>query len=325
MGTSFHSVNIRTLLMLLISFVKYSLFAQGDGPRTFLPAPKALWGINPKAIFLNQNFLPSGDILIKNADINVNVIPVTAFHTFNINGRFAQLMLMVNPGSANGSVEADLPGLPAPQVNASGFGDGFVGFKIGLVGAPALNIMEFAKHQPAFSMNGYMRWWYSGSYDRKKPLNLGTNRSTFELGFPMGMPLSKNPKRATWLEVYPSVRIYTANNEPTLVTRANQSQQLPLFLLENHLTHNFTDKFWAGVDLRFQSGGALKLDDVKQDNNINIIGGGFTAGYQFLPFLGGSANYGGILAGDNEARSNMFRLSLVFVYANTKKLQPPVK
>lgn len=325
--SAFPSHRSLRIIILLFSLFNLTLasYGQGDGPRTFLLAPKGLWGLNPKATFLNQNFLPSGDILIRDADVNVNVVPTTAFHTFSINGRFAQLMLMVNPGSASGSVESDLPGLPAPHVNASGFGDGFLGFKIGLVGAPALNILEFAKHKPAFSMNGYVRWWYSGSYDRRKPLNLGTHRSTFEFGLPMAVPLNKNPKRATWLETYPSVRLYTANNEPTLVTMAGKSQQLPLFLLENHLTHNFTDKFWAGVDLRFQSGGALKLDDEKQDNNINIIGGGLTAGYQFLPFLGGSANYGGILAGDNEARSNMIRLSIVFVYADTKKLQQPAK
>lgn len=312
------SIAIAIVLLLIVNL---SVYAQGDGPRTFLLAPKGLWGLNPKGVFLNQNFLPSGDILIKDADINVNVIPTTAFHTFTIAGRFAQVMLMVNPGSANGTVETEVEGVPAPHVSSSGFGDGFVGFKMGLVGAPALNIMEFAKHKPAFSMNGYLRWWYSGTYDKKKPLNLGTNRSTFEFGLPMSVPFSKNPKRATWLEIYPSVRIYTTNNDPTLVTMANTSHQLPLFLLENHLTHNFTDRFWAGADLRYQYGGALELDDVKQDNKVNVLGGGLTAGYQALPFLGLSANYGGILAGDNNARSNMFRVSVLFVYANTKKLK----
>ncbi|MBK6285604.1 MAG: hypothetical protein IPF54_25690 [Draconibacterium sp.] len=218
-----------------------------------------------------------------------------------------------------GRVEADPPGTPTPEIEATGFADGFLGFKLGLVGAPALSIAEFAKHTPAFSMNGYFRWWYSGSYDSKSPLNLGTNRSTFEIGLPMAVPLGKNPKRATWLETYPSVRLYTSNNDPTFVTRANKSQQMPLFLLENHLTHNFTPKFWAGVDLRYQYGGVLKLDDTKQDNKVNVLGGGIEAGYQILSFLSCNAGYGGILWGDNEARSSMFRFSVVFVYANMNK------
>jgi hypothetical protein len=307
--------------LLLFDLLSNSIYlkAQGDGPRTFLLAPKGIWGVNPKAAFLNQNFLPSGDILIKDADIQVNVVPATFFHTFGIGGRFAQAMVMVNPGSANGTVVPDSPGIPAPELNASGFADGFIGFKLGLVRSPALSIAEFAKRTPAFSMNGYFRWWYSGSYDKTKPLNLGTNRSTFELGLPMAIPLSKNPKRATWLEVYPSVRLFTANNDPTIITRAAQSQQLPLFLLENHLTHNFTSKFWIGADLRYQYGGELKLDDEKQDNKVNVLGGGIEAGYQILSFLSCNAGYGGILVGDNDARSNMFRLSAVFVYANMNK------
>lgn len=293
--------------------------AQGDGPRAFLLAPRGLWGVNSKWLDLNQNLLPSGNILIKNADIKVDVFPVTLFHTFAINDRFAQVMLMVNPGTASGTVEANKTGVNAPELNASGFSDGFIGFKFGLVGAPALSISDFASYKPAFSMMGYFRLWYSGTYDAAKSLNLGTHRATFELGLPMNVPIGKNLKRPIWWETYPSIQIYTTNNDPTKVTRANKSHQLPLFILENHLTHNFTPKFWAGVDLRYQYGGTLELDDEKQDNKINILGGGLEAGYQFLPFLSLNAGYGTILKGDNEAQSDMFRLSVVFVYANMNK------
>lgn len=314
-------IYLYSLIILGLFSNNYLLKAQGDGPHTFLLSPTGLWGLNPKWMDMSQNFLPSGNILIKNADLKVDVFPTTAFHTFGIKGRFAQVLVMVNPGSASGTVEANKPDLPAPQLNASGFSDGFVGFKLGLIGTPALNVMEYSKHIPAFSMMGYFRIWYSGTYDSKKPLNLGTNRLTYELGFPMGIPLGKDTKRATWLEVYPCMQLYSTNNDPTLVTMADKSHQLPLFLVENHLTHNFTTKFWAGADLRYQYGGALELDDVEQDNKINILGGGVSAGYQVLPFLSTVASYGGIIVGDNDARSNMFRLSIVFVYANTKKLK----
>jgi hypothetical protein len=170
-------------------------------------------------------------------------------------------------------------------------------------------------------MMGYFRLWYSGSYDQKNIANMGTNRATYEFGFPMSMPLNNNPKRAIWLETYPAIQIYSKNTEPGFITRADESHEKPLFTLENHLTHNFADKFWAGVDVRYQNGGELELDGVKQDNKINILGGGISAGYQFLPFFSGNATYGTILAGDNEAHSDMLRLSLVFVYVNMKKLK----
>jgi hypothetical protein len=101
--------------------------------------------------------LPSGDILIKDADINANVVPTTLFHTFRIGGRFAQAMLMINPGTAKGTVVPDSPGVPSPGLEAAGFADGFFGFKFGLIGTPALSIADFAKNTPAFSMNGYLR------------------------------------------------------------------------------------------------------------------------------------------------------------------------
>ena len=308
------------LFFLLVLILKTGVsIAQGDGPRTFLLAPKGLWGINSKATFLSQNFLPSSDILISDADIQVNVVPTTFFHTFSLGGRFAQAMVMVNPGSAIGKVVPDPPGVPSAEIEATGFADGFVGFKLGLIGAPAMSIADFVKHTPAFSMNGYIRWWYSGSYDTKSPLNLGTNRSTFEFGLPMSIPLGNNTKRATWIESYPSVRFYTPNNDPTVITQAELSQQRPLFLFENHLTHNLNPKFWVGVDLRYQYGGELKLDGEKQGNKINPLGAGVEAGYQIASFLSANGGYGGIILGENEARSSMLRVSLVFIYANMNK------
>lgn len=298
------------------------MFAQGDGPRNLLWGPKGVTAFIPKWMDLNQNITP-GNVLIKDADIKIDVFPLTLIHNFSIGGRFAQIMMNAVPGTASGTFVANQPGIPAPELSATGFADGFVGFKLGLVNAPSLNVYEFAKHKHAFSMFGYFRVWYPGTYDEKKPLNLGSNRFTFDIGPVFNIQFSKNPKRSTWLESYPTIHLYTTNNSPSLGTFADKSQQLPLFSFENHLSHNFTDKFWAAVTLRYQYGGALKLDDVKQDNNINILGSGVSAGYQVLPMLSLQGAYGAILTGDNGAKSEMFRLVAVITYANLKKLKKP--
>ncbi len=316
-----------TKVLILFSIILLSMHvnAQGDGPRNLLWGPKDVTVLIPKWMNLNQNITP-GDVLIKDADIKIDVFPVTLVHNLGIGGRFAQIMINAVPGSVSGSIEADQPGLPAPELSSSGFADGFIGFKIGLINEPSLNVLEFAKHKQSFSMYSYTRVWYSGSYDKKTPLNLGTNRVTFDFGFPMNIQLSKNPKRPTWLESMPEVRFYTANNDPTLISNASKSQQLPLFIFENHLTHNLTDKFWAGVSLRYQYGGVVKLDDVKQNGSkINILGGVVSAGYKVLRMLELQTSYGGILAGDNGARSEMFRLVAVISYVNMKKYTAPKK
>lgn len=317
MRRTFINFSIYVVLLLTTGF---SGMAQGDGPRSYLFFPTGLWGINPRAMTLNQNILPAGNILVKDADINVNVFPTTIFHSFDLMGRVAQLQFMFNPANASGRISTYDPNFPTPRINTSGFSDGFLGFKLGLVGAPALNAIEFSKHKKAFSLMGSIRTWYSGTYDSNKALNLGTNRITFDIGFPMAIPMGKENKNQFWLEVNPSVQFFTPNHEPTLITNASTTKQQPIFYIENHLTKNFTQKFWAGVDLRYHYGGALKLDGVAQDNKLNILGGGISTGYQVASFLSATVTYSGILAGDNGARSEMFRLSLVFVYVNLKKL-----
>ncbi len=310
----------RLFILLILFFASASLFGQGDGARNLLMGPKGIWVLQPKWMNLNQNITPA-NILVKDAEIKIDVFPVTLVHNFNLGGRYAQIMFSAVPGSASGTLAPNQVGLPAPQLSASGFADGFVGLKVGLVNQPALSIKEFSKYKQGFSMMGYLRVWYSGSYNIKNPLNLGSNRTTVELGFPMNLQLSNNPKRPTWLEIYPAIHMYTPNNQPTLVTMANKSQQLALYSLENHLSHNFTDKFWAGIDLRYQIGGALKLDGVNQNNKMNILGGGLTAGYQVLPILGLNASYGGIISGDNGAKSDMFRLTAILLYVSKKNLK----
>ncbi|KLT68345.1 MULTISPECIES: transporter [unclassified Flavobacterium] len=313
------------LLIGILIFSFKNTFAQGDGARMLLWGPTGATGLIPKWMHLNQNITPA-NILVNGADLTINAFPVTLIHNFNLGGNFAQIMLNAVPGNVSGTLNAAaLSNLNLPStidVSSGGFADGFIGFKYGLINQPALNVKEYVAYQhKTFSMMGYFRTWYSGSYDRNKAMNLGSNRFTFELGFPMNIHLSKDPKRVTWLEVYPSVQMYTTNSDPTFITRARETKQKPLFAIENHLTHNFTEKFWAGADLRYQYGGALEYDGVKQDNKINALGGGATVGYQIIPPLGINMSYAGVFSNPSNVDANMFKITAVFTYVNLKKLK----
>lgn len=308
--------------LVLLLLITCKNFAQGDGARMLMWGPTGVTSLIPKWMHLEQNILPA-DYLVKDANVTINVFPTTLVHNFNLGGHFAQIMVMANPGTVTGTLTADTPGNQSPQLSSSGFSDGFVGLKFGLINEPALNALEFAKYKQKFSMMGYLRIWYPGSYDANNPLNLGSNRFTFELGPAMNFHFGDNLKRPTILEVYPSIHLYTPNNNPTLVTQADKTQQLAMFTFENHLTHNFTDKFWAGVDLRYQYGGAVELDGVKQDNKLNILGSGVVAGYQVIPMLAVHAAYGARIAGSDGTKFNMFKMTATFTYLNKKKLQPP--
>ncbi len=313
------------IFSLLVSFyfVSINCFAQGDGPRAHLFSPTGVWVVNPKYLHLDQNLLPAGNILIKNADITVDIFPTTFVHTFSIGGKFAKVYAMVNPGSVKASAFV-APLTSGQELSASGFSDGFVALEYGFIGSPALNALEFSQHKPEFSLNGYFRYWYSGTYNSDKLLNLGTNRSAFELGTTMAIPFHKDlTQNATWLEIIPTIQFYTDNNDPTRSSSANKIEQKPLFLLENHLTHNLNKKLWIGADLRYQLGGETKADGVSDDNNINVLGGGISMGYQINAPLSAYVGYGTVLLGDNDIKSNMLRFSLVFAYINLKKIKQP--
>jgi hypothetical protein len=321
MKCKFKSLGLTAIISFILVLLSKPVLSQGDGPRAFLLAPKGVWGVNAKWLNLNQNIMPA-NILVPGADISVNVFPVTLFHTFSIKGRYSQVYFMFNPGRGTATATSIPPELPIPpgtSLNASGFADGFAGFKFGLIGATAINVLEFAKSPMQFSLLSEARVWYSGSYESSKLFNLGSNRLTFQFSAPMAIPLNKNRAKATWLEVVPSIEFFTKNSEPSRGNSADEVKQAPLLIIENHLSHNFTPKLWAVANLRYQYGGETSADGVKDDNTMSILGGGIGGGYQVLPFLGLAADYGTILKGDNGAKSEMFRLSVVFSYINMKK------
>jgi hypothetical protein len=294
--------------------------SQGDGARSFLLAPKGVSGINAKWIHLNSNLIPAGTLLIPQADINVDVFPITLFHTFSLGGRFAQVYAMVNPGSATAKTAIGPPigPLPINSISASGLSDGFVAGRIGLAGAQALPVAEFAASPMTYSLFADVKYWYSGSYDADKLFNLGTNRGTFQIGLPMAIPLNKNRKRATWVELFPSVQFFGKNDDPARSSRAEEVTQKPLYILETHLSHNFSPKFWASMNLRWQEGGRSSVDGVPDDNNISVLGGGLAVGYQIAAPFTIVADYGTVIASDN-TNGSMFRISAMFAYAKLKK------
>jgi len=316
--------------LLSFGFCIQTVNAQGDGPRAWMLGPANMFGIDAKWLNLEQNFVPSGNIFIPNAKLSVNVFPTTILYTFSLGGRYAMLQANITPGKVKGTVDLSQFGLGTQSVSNSGFSDGFFSFRLGLIGAPALSIGQFLMKKPGFSMMGMFRVWYSGTYESSVSLsnlsnliNMGTNRWTFEVGLPMAIPFGGNKKMPFWWETVPSVEFYTTNNDPSITSfGATKTSQQPLINWENHITKNFTPKFWAGIDFRLQYGGSSIVDDsVKSDTKINIFGAGVSAGYQVLPFLGLKGSYGEVIWGYNGADSRMFRLGATFIYVNLKSLK----
>ena len=300
---------LMAVLVFGLSLLAPQAEAQGDGPRAQLLSPVGVNLFAPTYLDLSSNFNFAQNILIKDADITSRVGVATYIRFFSIGDCFAQVW--VNPiwGSVGGEVDVDGRVVHIPSV--SGFADPYLAARIGLIGAPALEPSDFVKHKQTFQMHALAGVYVPvGDYDSDRPLNLGTNRWAIRLGLPMVLPFGK-PGGMTYLEIVPSAIFYTSNSDPFGADRRTQD---PLFIVESHLSHDFTAKLWGSVDLRYQTGGETTTDGVADDNRIGQLGGGLSLGWWFNRSLGLQASYGKILVKNDDSHGSMVRLRLTWVF-----------
>lgn len=287
--------------------------AQGDGPHNLPLLPKGMNLFVAMPMGLSGDFNPQGTIQLPiSANVDVFAVPITYIRTFSLGGRFARLFTTLPVASldAGGTILDPRTGKEISiSRGRSGIMDPIVTMHVGLVGAPALALPDFAKHQKSFQMVAIVGAAIPvGTYDSSRAINLGTNRWAFRLGVGTVMPLSKS---TAW-ESANSAMLFTANNDP--FGAASERSQDPLFISENHLAHSFNPKTWGSIDLRWQIGGETHTDGRADDNRTNILGGGVTLGHQFKPHLGGYASYGNVLASSGNASEWMVRAQLVYSF-----------
>ncbi len=288
--------------------------AQGDGPRSQVMFPTGMNFFVPTYLRLSGDFDFTQTILLDEADVDSDVWVMTYFRAFGLGGRYAQIW--VNPifGRIEGSATVANPSTGqriSGTASTSGMGDPVFSFKLGLIGMPALTPQEFAKYRQTFQLSGFLSVVPPlGSYDSERLLNLGTNRWAVRTGVPMVVPFG-NP-RTTFLEVFPSVTFYGDNDDPT--GGASLKEQAPLFQLENHLSHNFTPKFWGSLELRYFGGGETTTDGAEDDNVINQVGGGVSAGYTLSSVVSVQATYGRRLNSGDNKDLQMLRVKVVVVF-----------
>lgn len=297
----------RRIVLILTLALSAQVFAQGEGARVYLHAPTGINVVSLTYMDMSSNINFAGDIVVPGVDISSDVFALNYNRFFTLGGRFAEVWATGIFGTINPAVFTDTGEiLLSPEV--SGFADPYLALRVGLIGAPALAPAGFAKHVPEFQVYALAGVTLPiGEYDSSQPLNLGTNRWSLRLGVPMVIPFG----RATFLEVVPSLYLYGENDD---VYGGGSRDQAPLFVTETHLTHNFTPKFWAGLDLRYQSGGETETNGVKDDNKFGQLGGGATAGFQFNRSLSAWVSYGEIFGGGDDVNGEMLRFRFVAVF-----------
>lgn len=268
------------LAALGLSFTAPAAQAQDDGPRVYQLAPVGLQTLTAFLVIKRGDEGPDPGQTSPGSQTSTDLFVLRYARTFSLAGRqftpFAILpmgRLKVTQGEGAGGV-------------SSGLGDGQLGATVGLFGAPALDRAAYAAFRPTLSMSFLGRVYFpTGDYSPERPVNLGANRFSYQLGLPTTLMFGQSylDARLTALELFPTITFYSANHEPF---GAEERTQAPMFSVEAHLTHNLPHRIWLSADLLYRNGGESRTDGVENDDPVHGWSAGASAG---LPVTGSTS------------------------------------
>jgi len=309
--------NTRSLqwLLALAVFITITFPASSDAqvpPRFYW---KSLIGGNAVPVIYmdmsgNVNPFDPALFVIPESSVNANVALGGYARTFSLFNRSALVAALLPMGRISG--EGSLFDKTFKQ-STSGFGDPTLEFVINLVGPPPIrNIPDNMRYEPGFSLDLLVDLIVPiGEYDNDKALNIGQNRWYGRVGAPIVWQLgSWVPGRRTTLEFLPSVWLFGDNDDFV----GHRLSTDPKFQLESHLTRDFHQQFWGSLDMNWMAGGQSSIAGGRSGEDLDMLGLGFTLGYQINDNIQLTASY---LATVNDSaptdlRMDVFKLSLVF-------------
>ena len=267
--------SMKIILFILLLFIQFVSLGQGYGARTFSLAPKNLTSFSLYYVNLNSNVTPSEDVVLANGTVDVNALAIPIVHTFSIAGHLSEVFITPGFGRIGGIIDVD--NHQSEIVDVNGLLDANVMMRVGILNTPSLDLENFIKHELKFQLSVLVGITIPiGQYDQTRHVNLGGNRWAFKFGIPFILPLNKNKKRLFQWDFVPSVTFYAHNTKPFI---GDVKTQKPLFRFEQHLSKNFTDRFWVSVNMGYQYGGKTSVDGSSSGNVINQIGAGATLAY----------------------------------------------
>ena len=288
---------MRTPLLILCWFL-FSLCAprevgaQGDGARNYQLVPDGTRSFAIYGTYFQGNESADGSRVIQGAKVDAYLGVLQYTQTFALAGEQVQAFGILPFGQLKGSVSRPSG---TTTTSVSGLGDASIGAMVGLVGAPALSAKEYSEYRPGFTLGALAKLFVpTGEYDSSRPINLGGNRWSLQLGAPIVQYLGKSlgdPSLVS-LELTPSVTFFTVNNDPP---NADTLKQRPLAKLEGHVTRNIGSAFWVSADAFLARGGETTTDGTRDGNSQRSLGLGATAGIAFSDTMSGGVTYGKVV------------------------------
>jgi hypothetical protein len=229
--------------------------------------------------------------------------------TYTLFDRSAMGAIILPMGHVTGGATA---GLLTTSETSSGFGDPMLEFNYNLIGPKAQkSIPDVLRYEPGFSLDLLVDLALPiGEYNSSQSVNLGQNRWYGRLGTPIVWQLGPwVPGRRTTLEFLPAVWLFGDNNDFV----GQKLKTDPMFQFDAHLTRDFAEHIWGGLDLTWYKGGGSTVNGVA-GGKLNNLGVGLTLGYTVNENLNLTFGYKSTVndSGPTDMRMDGFMVTLVF-------------
>lgn len=283
----------------------------GDGPRAYQNAPVGTRMLVFSYMKQDSGFNIDGSPSVPATRIDADILVLQYTSVIDIGGNAAGLFAIAPMGRVSGSLLGS-----TKQGKSSGLGDLQFGIVMGVIGSPALTPEEYAAFSPGFSLGILAKLAVpTGAYSASKTVNFGTNRYALQIGAPMTWNLGASfvPGKVTTLELTPSVWIYGDNSSPT--GGAGTQSRKPLYSIESHLTHDFSENIWGSLDAVYAIGGATTTDGKFDANAMEAFGIGATVGFALNNGFGLQFSYGKTPKSNTDGlKDHLFRVKLTKVF-----------
>jgi len=249
---------------------------------------------------------------VETTDLGVGVLTPAYRHIFDVMGNAGTVLIGMPVGAMSFSSSAGTIDIQTDIAQ----GDMFIGGVFGLVGMPALEVMDYVQHRPGFQASAAARLFLpTGDYDPSRMVNLGGNRWSLEASLPMAYVLGDSmvDPNLTTFEIRPVVQIFGDNDDPFVP--ASVTSQAPIFAVEGHATRNFGNSIWAAVDGYYQTGGETSWDGVPQGDGSQNFAVGATLGLVLSPSLAMRLSYREqVYSSVPDTSSRTFELATAFLF-----------
>jgi hypothetical protein len=220
-------------------------------PRAYSPSPVGTtfvltgFGRSEGGILLD----PSLDVDNVRADLWIATPGVG--YTFGLAGRQARLLAIFPV--AWGTVAGDI-GLQPQHQDLAGLTDPRIKLSVGLLGAPALTVEEFAKTPRGLSVGTSVTVMPPlGQYNSEQLVNLGYNRWAFKPEVGLSYPAGR------WTIDGSAGFWFFTVNESYYPGNARKEQDA-VFALQGHVSYDLPRRAWIGINGTWFAGGETRVD-----------------------------------------------------------------